>query len=218
MARGLDRIVGAAAKQALADGTTRRPVAAMVDLTKVLAPSDLAQVDPAVVAFYRDPRKYDIQAGVDFADGFSETFMDTMSFVSSLGDIPDRERGFEGYPIEQALYQDPQGRTHWDRHVVVDGERRPLFLARFEAAGKQLKETFEVKGKTVELYFDVAPYQGGVRLTLDNRRSSKLAYTSRIVFTTVPDGKGGMKTTGTYTCATRTVNGKVEMAIAPKQG
>lgn len=216
MMAGLRRVVGAAAAQAIADRTTHRPAGAMVDLAKVLPAAELAKVDPQVRAFYLDPTKHDIQAGVDFENGFSGAFMDTLSFLSSLGEIPDRMEGFEGYPIEQALYKDARGRTHWDRWVVVDGERRPLFLARFEVEGKQLVETFEVKGKTIKLHFDVEAHAGGVKLTLDNQRSSKLAYTSRIVFTTVPDGKGALTTTGAYTCATRTVDGKVTMKIAPK--
>lgn len=216
MMTGLRRILTDAARQAIADRATHRPASAMVELAKVLPADQLAKVDPAVVAFYRDPRKFDIAAGVEMADGFSTAFMDTLSFLSCLGEIPDTQKGFEGFPIEQELYKDPQGRTHWDRWVVVDGERKPLFLARFEVKGKQLVETFEVNGKTVALHFDVEPYQGGVRLTLNNGDSSKLAYTSRIVFTTVPDGKGGLETTGAYTCATKTVNGRVEMAITPK--
>jgi len=182
---GLKRILGSAVAQQVKHGTTQRPVTQLIDLATVLTPQQLAQLDPKVLAFYQDPRTFDITTGVDLANAPSELVLGALGpAVSGLGNIPDRGRGFEGYPLESELYKDRQGHTHWDRYVVVDGKRQPLFLARFETAGKQLVETFTVDGKDVPLYFDVAVVNGGLQLTLDHKKSSLAALTSNITFTT----------------------------------
>jgi hypothetical protein len=66
------------------------------------------------------------------------------------------------------------------------------------------------------LYFDVAPYEGGIRLTLDHGKSSKFAALSQIVFTTVPTAHGGISTTGDYSGKTRLINGQLELHMTPK--
>jgi hypothetical protein len=216
MMAGLKRIMGSAVAQRVQASTTHRPVARMIDLAKLLTPAQLAQVDPRVLAFYNDPRAFDISTGVDLDNAPSALVLGSLGpAFSGLGNIPDRGPGFEGYPLESELYKDLQGRTHWDRYVVVDGKRQPLFLARFETAGKQVKETFTVDGKDVALYFDVEVYQGGIRLTIDHQKSSLLALTSNIVFTTVPTASG-VETTGRYRCIDRIVKGAVSFHMTQK--
>jgi hypothetical protein len=216
MMAGLKRVLGAAASQKLHDASTQRPVARMIDLAKVLSPAQLAALDPKVRAFYEDPRAFDITTGVDLDNAPSALILGSLGpALSGLGNIPDRGKGFEGYPLENELYLDPTGHTHWDRYVVVDGKRQPLFLAKFETAGKQLVETFSVDGKDVALYFDVGVVDGGLQLKLDHQKSSKLALTSSITFTTVPTATG-LQTTGRYQCVDRIVKGAVTFRMTPK--
>ena len=216
---GLRRVGLEGLKQNLFDRADRLPAQQMVDLSQVLTPEQLAQVDPRVVAFYKSPNAFDITSGLHLPEhGFGGLLLGKAGpAVSGLGDIPDRQAGFEGYPIESELYKDAAGGTHWDRFVVVDGVRRDLFRAKFEVEGKQLKETFNVNGVELALYFDAEPHQGGLRLTLDHEKSSKLAALSNIVFTTVPTEEG-LKTMGVYTCKqmAKLVEGTVEMRMTPK--
>ncbi|MDB5098276.1 MAG: hypothetical protein JWM80_2697 [Cyanobacteria bacterium RYN_339] len=216
MMGGLKRIMGSSVAQRIQASTTHRPATGMIDLSKVLSAAQLAQLDPKVAAFYQDPRAFDISTGVDFDNTPSTLVLGALGpAVSGLGNIPDKGKGFEGYPLESELYKDLQGRTHWDRYVVVEGKRQPLFLARFETAGKQLKETFTVDGKDVALYFDVAVVNGGLQLTIDHKQSSLLAVTSNIVFTTIPTATG-VQTTGRYQCIDKIVKGAVTFRMTPK--
>lgn len=193
----------------------RLPAPFMVDLSQVLSLADLAKVNPIVLAFYKDPRNFDVKTGVDFSNNFSKFVLGTLHpFLSFMGKIPDRVKGFDGYPIEMDLYKDRDGHTHWDRSVVVDGRRMELFDAQFETEGKWLKETFNVHGKPVSLYFDVTPYQGGIKLVLIRKKSS-FVMDSDITFTTVPDGKG-LRTIGAYNWTYGLVHGEVEFRVTPK--
>jgi hypothetical protein len=214
---GLRRVTAQGLKQVVLKQDDRGSAGTMVDLSRVLTPEQLKQVDPRVVDFYKNPNGYAIEAGIHLPSGdLSKLVLGELGPVfSNLGDIPDRKEGFEGFALESELYHDAKGETHWDRYVVVDGERRPLFLARFGVEGKQLKETFRVHGKDVALYFNVEPHQGGVRLTLDHGKSSKLAAASDIVFTTVPNATG-IQTTGDYSGKTGLINGRVEMRMKPQ--
>lgn len=216
---GLDRVLKEGLKQTIANSDDRKTVSKMVDMAKVLTPAQLEQVDPQVLAFYRNPMAFDVQAGIHLPEeGLSKFVLGTLGpIASSLGDIPDRGQGFEAYPLEQSIYRDSKGRTHWDRQVVVDGERRDLFKARFEVEGKQVKETFSVNGVDIALYFDVTPHQGGLKLTLDHGKSSKLAGLSDIEFITTPTATG-LKTEGRYTCRQKTdlIKGTVAFRMAPK--
>jgi hypothetical protein len=217
---GLSRVARVGFKQTLLHRQDRQPIGQMVDLAQVLTPEQLKQVDPRVVAFYKNPEAFDVHTGIDIPkDLFSHLLLGTIGpIASSLGDIPDRQPGFENFPLEQELYRDAQGRAHWDRYVVVDGKRRDLFLARFEVVGKQVRETFTVDGVDIPLYFNVEPYQGGVRLVLDHTKSTKAAALSNIVFTTVPTAEG-LSTTGRYTCRQKAslVKGTLSFKIAPKK-
>lgn len=216
MMTGLRPIITRGVLQSVSETTDRKPVGTMVDLSKVLSPEQLAQVDPKVREFYQNPANFDIRTGVEFEGFLSRILLgEVASTVSGFGDIPDRKDGFENYPLESEVYRDAQGRGHWDRYAVVDGERKTVFNARFEVEGRQIKETFNVHGKDVALYFDVTPYQGGIRLTLDKDKSSKLTTTSNIVFTTTPTGDG-LKTIGHYTNATRLAEGRIEFRMAKK--
>ncbi len=215
MMAGLRRVMTEGFAQDRAGQGARIPAAGMIDLTKVLSPSELRQVDPKVLRFYQDPRNWDVRVGVDFKNWFSKLVLGKLDpFLSDMGKVPDRVRGFENYGLEADLYKDKAGHTHWDRYVVVDGRRMELFPARFETEGGHVVETFEMHGRPVRLVFDVAPYQGGIRLVLDRKQSS-FVMDSDIVFETVPTATG-LRTRGTYNCSFGLVNGTVEFRMTDR--
>jgi hypothetical protein len=213
---GLIPLAMRGAVKSVTGDTKRLDAPVMVDLAKVLTPEQLKQVDPKVVEFYRDPGKFDMTAGVDMPF-LSRQLFGVAAKVTGDGDIPDRVRGFEGYPLEMQLYKDPHGGTHWDRDIVVDGRRRQLFHAKFEQAGNQLKETFSIRGKEVTLYMNVEPYQGGVKISVDHAKSDKLASGGAVEFVTKPDGKGGMVSTGAFGGDNpKGITGTLEVRIKPR--
>ncbi len=218
----LARIVAAGARMEQVGGVAgvdRRSVDQMVDLSLVLPKEKLAQLDPRIVAFYANPMNFDVTTGVEMPWLNRIVMGGIGSFVAQQGQIPDRQRGFEGYPLEMELYQDPQGAVHWDRHVVVDGKRRTLFNAQFEVTDvdgkKMLRETFRVAGQQVALFFNADVKDGKLVLSLDEDRSSKMARTSDITFTTSPS-KEGLVTTGAYVGTGIDCTGAVTFKMRPK--
>jgi len=215
MMAGLRRVLSEGIAQDADRAGARVPAAGMLDLAEVLPPDQLRRVDPRVVRFYRDPRGWDVRVGVDFKNWFSKQVLGRLDpFLADMGKVPDRVRGFEGYALEQDLYRDRAGGTHWDRFVVVDGRRKTLFPARFEAEKGRVVETFSVHGHPVRLVFDVSPHQGGIRLVL-NRKLSSFVLDSDIVFETVPTPTG-LRTRGTYNCSFGLVNGAVDFRMTEK--
>jgi hypothetical protein len=214
---GLTRILKDGFNQTTFDKTRIAAAAPtkMVDLSTVLSPEKLKKVDPKVIEFYKNPGNFNITVGIEMPQVTSKILFGASSLISDQGDIPDRVKGFEGYPLEMSLYNDQNGKTHWDRNIIVDGKQRHLFHAVFEAEGNQVKETFKVKGQETALYFNVEPYKGGIRLSLDKKKSSKLASVSNITFTTTPQ-PNGLKTIGAYESAKDVVSGKVEFHIQDK--
>lgn len=212
--RGLGATIARGLKAQAAGEDVRRAAPAMVDFARVLSPDQLKQVDPKVLEFYRDPTRFDVQVRANMPDELSRVvFGDLAPALSGLGALP-TGKGAKA-PLEMELYRDAGGGTHWDRYTVLEGKREPLFLAKFELEGKQLKETFNVRGKEVALYFDVAPHQGGLRLTLDPERSSLLASGSRIVFTTRVT-RQGMVSIGDYSDVTGTLHGQAQFDVRAK--
>jgi hypothetical protein len=194
----------------------RVPTNKMVDLSRVLPPAKLAQLDPKIIAFYDNPLNFDVTTGVSMP-WLNRIVMGGMgSLISGQGQIPDRVRGFEGYPLEMDLYQDPAGHTHWDRHVVVDGKRRTLFHAKFEVDGAQLKETFTVAGREVELYFNADVTGGKLVLSMDATKSDKLARCSAITFSTQVTAAGSLETTGDYVGTGLDCTGTITFLVTPK--
>ncbi len=172
---------------------THGPAVAMVDLAAVLDPAQLRAVDPAVRAFYQNPTRFVLHVAGNYPDRLDRLLLGKLApALSGLGRLPTAEA-----LAESDLYRDAAGRTHWDRYVVRGGTRQALFIARFERVAKQIKETFYVHGLEVALYFDVEPYQRGLRLTLDRRRSSWLAMPFDITFITLPTA-GGVASTGEF--------------------
>jgi hypothetical protein len=213
---GLTRTIGRGIGQIATGKGDRAVTTSMVDLSRVLTPAQLKQVDPRVVAFYKQPGSFDMQAGVDFEGGLSDVLLGKLApAIAGQSQIDDKGRGFENYPMETELYKDDEGATHWDRYVIVDGERKPLFLANFEVEGRQIKETFNIHGKRIALYFDVVPHEGGVRLTLDRKKSSKLVMGSDIVFTVKPT-EDALVTTGQFQGPAQAVGTTFTMRMAPK--
>jgi hypothetical protein len=213
---GLTRILSAGFNQTTFEKSNVYDPTVMVDLARVLPPEKLKQVDPKVIEFYKNPGNFDIAVGAEMPSFSSKILFGASSLLADQGDIPDRVKGFEGYPLEMALYNDQKGRTHWDRNIIVDGKQRHLFHAIFEAEGSQVKETFKIKGQETALYFNVEPYQGGIKLSLDNKKSSRLATTSNITFTTTPS-QYGLTTIGKYESVKDIVNGQVEFRIKDKK-
>ena len=179
----------------------------MVDLSKVLSASDYAQVDPVVRTFYANPTSWtgDITLGFDGTQNhglmcsvLTKVAAEAVTF-SGASLVGDRMPTSGTFPFETELYKDAHGDTHWNRYVVdTDGRRKPLFIAGFTTKDGQIRETFTAAGMVdIPLYFNVTPYQGGVRLTLDPSHSSKL-FTSfvDIEFTGTPSGDGGVDVHG----------------------
>jgi hypothetical protein len=197
-------------------GLSRTPTNKMVDLSQVLPPDKLAQLDKRIIAFYDNPTNFNVTTGVEMP-WFNRIFLGGLgAMISGQGNIPDRVRGFEGFPLEQELYKDPQGHVHWDRSVVVDGHQRTLFHAKFEVDGKQLKESFVVKGREVHLYFNADVVNGGLVLKMDKEKSDLLARCSMITFSTQVTSTGELCTTGAYEGSGRDCTGRVEFRIKPK--
>lgn len=213
---GLTRVAGVGLKETLTGDTVRQATGTMIDFSKVLSPDQLKRVDKRVLDFYLHPTRYDVTASAGLPGTSDRVVLgDLAPVLSGLGHLPANQGPGHPTPIEQDLYRDAQGGTHWDRYAVVDGHREPLFLARFEAAGKQLRETFSVRGAEVSLYFNVEPYQGGLRLTLDRAKSSELAASSNITFTTLPNGNG-VSSTGEYADVTGLLHGVARFEVKPK--
>ncbi len=184
-------------------GAEKRPEAdELMDITEGMTPEQASQLDPMVIDFYNNPTRYDMTAVADMPQ--MHMFMsEAMSLVSGMGNIPMQKEGESTAtpaPVEQELWKDEDGKVHWDRDIVVDGHKETLFHATMEMEGGQLKETFDIRGVEVPLYFDVTPYNGGVQILLDTDKSSPMAPKS-IVFHAVPDGDG-MLVTGTYDIGT----------------
>jgi hypothetical protein len=191
----LDADANVLSVQRAASRQTRTPTDKLVDLRDVLSPEDFAKLDPRVVAFYENPTRFDLRAGVDMSL-LGYHVLPMVAVAIHQGQIEDSFPGFEDLPMRQELTVDEKGHTHWHRMVEQGGKWHTLFDATFERDGKYIKETFKRGPLRIPLVFKVAPYgDGGIRLTLDPLRSSKLALTQKIVFTTVPTSEG-LTTTG----------------------
>ena len=169
----------------------------MIDLTAAFSPEELVKLDPTIVDFYRHPLSYDMDGFAQLAP-LQRYLLKSVATVAGQGhlptavmdgkhDVPQAERTH--YPIEQDVWKDKAGHTHWDRDVVVDGEQQTLFHATFEMVGRQLCETFNIHGIEVPLYFNLSLSGHGMKIELDASKSSMFAPSS-IVFTAQPAGDG----------------------------
>jgi hypothetical protein len=222
---GLAPLIGSGLKQKRAGVDQRTHPDQLVDITKALKPEQVANLDPTIIDFYRHPLSYDIQAFAQLAP-LQAHLLQAVGAVAGQGHIPasvtrdghdlseDKQRR---YAVEQDVWQDKHGRTHWDRDLVIDGKDRTLFHATFEMVGQQLCETFNVHGVAIPLYFNLVPSGNGLRLELDPAKSSKLAPKS-IVFFTQPAGDGMLRTDGTYQGFASSAVGKVEFLIHRRDG
>jgi hypothetical protein len=169
----------------------------LVDLAGALSPEQLAALDPTILDFYRHPTSYDMTALAEFepVQGF---LLQALSAVSGLGNLPASPAAKpREYAVEQNLWRDQHGKTHWDRDVVVNGEQQALFHATFELVGNEVCETFNVRGITIPLYFHLVPRGRGINLVLDREKSSSLA-PPNIVFIVQPAGKDALVVVGQY--------------------
>jgi hypothetical protein len=215
---GLAPIIAKGRSEEKAGTASRVEPSEMIDLSKTLSKEQIATLDPTILDFYRHPTSYDISAFAQFSPLQAHLFH-LLGDVANNGKIPAAITGKGGgdgphqeYPVEQNLWKDDKGRTHWDRDVVVKGEQQPLFHATFELVGDQLCETFHVHGVTVPLYFNLQPTGHGLTLNLDKAKSSRFA-PANINFTAQPAGDGQVVVTGRYEGLASSPDTRVEFHI-----
>lgn len=181
----------------LEGGGEGTPVKEVVDLAGVLTAQELGDLPTEVVAFYADPGSFVVEAGLD-AKPFSRALLALSAVVARQTDIPDRVRGFEGYPVGQLVYRDRQGRTHWDRYGKVDGRWRRLFLARVAAAPGRFTETFVVYGVPLALPFRAHVEDGALVLTLGRALGAPLSWIAKVEYRTRKTEDGAVATRGDF--------------------
>ncbi len=184
----------------------------LLDLETVLEPHELAQVDPSVVAYYANPDRYrgmsqiEVVAGRKAPANLFDFMAQTMNLAATSvsahvgGAVLGTQIASSGeFPVETELLRDRQGVTHWNRYAVGDdGRRKALFMASFVPEKGKIKETFtSAAGLRIPLYFDAEPFEGGVRLSLDTKLSSKLVTAfADVKFFVLPAGDGAVKIRG----------------------
>jgi hypothetical protein len=181
----------------LEGGGEGTPAVEVLDLSRVLAAEQLAQLPREVVDLYGDPRSFRIRAGLD-ARPFSRFLLAVSAVLARQTNIPDRERGFEGYPVGQLVYRDARGRTHWDRYGLVDGEWRRLFLARVSGAPGMFFETFVLYGVPVVLPFRAHVEGETLVMSLTRRWSAPFSWFGRVEYRTRRSGPGEVETRGDF--------------------
>ncbi len=168
---------------------------AVLDLSRVLDPGALAQLPREVVDLYADPQSFRIRAGLD-AKPYSRRLLALSAVLARQTNIPDRERGFEGYPVGQLVYRDGRGRTHWDRYGLVDGEWRRLFLARVSGEPGMFFETFVLYGVPVVLPFHAHVDGETLVMSLTRRWSAPFSWFGKVEYRTRRSAAGEVETRG----------------------
>ena len=181
----------------LEGGGAGTPVVAVLDLSRVLDPAELAQVPREVVDLYADPQSFRIRAGLD-AKPYSRWLLALSAVLARQTNIPDREPGFEGYPVGQLVYRDARGRTHWDRYGLVDGEWRRLFLARVSGERGMFFETFVLYGVPVVLPFHAHVDGETLVMSLTRRWSAPFSWFGKVEYRTRRTAAGEVETRGAF--------------------
>ena len=173
------------------------PSVEVLDLSRVLGGAELARLPREVVELYADPRSFCIRAGLD-AGPYSRLLLAAGALLARQTNIPDRERGFEGYPVGQLVYRDGKGRTHWDRYGLVDGEWRRLFLARVAGEPGLFFETFVLYGVPVVLPFRAHVEGETLVMSLTRRWSAPFSWFGRVEYRTRRTAEGEVETRGDF--------------------
>lgn len=181
----------------LEGGGRGAPVDEVLDLSRVLDPEALARLPREVVDLYADPQGFRLRAGLEAAP-FSRFLLAASAVLARQTNIPDRERGFEGYPVGQLVYRDARGRTHWDRYGLVDGEWRRLFLARVRGEPGLFFETFMVYGVPVVLPFRARVDDDTLVLTLTRRWLAPFSWLGQVEYRTRRTGPHEIETRGDF--------------------
>ncbi|MDB4939458.1 MAG: hypothetical protein JWP87_6430 [Labilithrix sp.] len=173
------------------------PVDEVLDLSSVLDRDALGRLPPEVIAFFTSPHGFRIRAGLDAAP-VSRFLLAISAIVARQTNIPDRERGFESYPVGQLIYRDARGRTHWDRYGLVDGEWRRLFLARVGGEPGKFFETFVLYGVPVVLPFRAHVDGDTLVMTLQPRLSAPFSWFGRVEYRTRRTAANEVETRGDF--------------------
>lgn len=181
----------------LEGGGRGTPVRQVLDLSCVLDEAELARLPREVVDLYAEPQRFRIRAGLDAAP-LSRLLLAVSAVLARQTNIPDRERGFEGYPVGQLIYRDEQGRTHWDRYALVDGQWRRLFLARMAGERGLVFETFVLYGVPVVLPFRARVEDETLVLSLIRRWSAPFSWFGRVEYRTRRTSTHDVETRGDF--------------------
>jgi hypothetical protein len=181
----------------LEGGGRGTPVQEVLDLSSVLDPEALARLPREVVELFASPHRFRIRAGLDAAP-VSRFLLALSAVVARQTNIPDRERGFEGYPVGQLVYRDARGRTHWDRYGLVDGEWRRLFVARVAGQRGLFSETFVVYGVPIVLPFRAHVEEDTLVMTLTRRWSAPFSWFGRVEYRTRRTADDEVETRGDF--------------------
>jgi hypothetical protein len=181
----------------LEGGGEGEPADGVVDLSGVLDAGELAKLPRRVATFFAAPHRFDVAAGLD-GDAWSRALLAASAVVFRQTDIPDRERGFEAYPVGQVIYRDRRGRVHWDRYGLVDGAWRRLFVARVAGAPGRFVETFVLYGVPVALVFAPRVEDGALVFTLTRRWTSPLSWIARVEYRTGLHAPDEVRTHGDF--------------------
>jgi RHS repeat-associated protein len=123
------------------DGHTR-----LIDL-KRLGARPGKNIAPLLYLFYKDPTKFSFTASVEFfgiqgpdqksaVNGVQVSqFGATVFGIFGQGGIAAYDRpGKENYPVQTEIYEDTDGKRHFDRLLVVGDRQVPLFVGTFDIA------------------------------------------------------------------------------------
>lgn len=181
----------------LEGGGEGTPVIEVLDLSRVLDAGEVAGLPREVVELYADPQSFRIRAGLD-ATPYSRLLLAVSAVLARQTNIPDRARGFEGYPVGQLVYRDARGRTHWDRYGLVDGAWRRLFLARVSGEPGMFFETFVLYGVPVVLPFRAHVDGETLVMSLTRRWSAPFSWFGKVEYRTRRSGAGEVETRGDF--------------------
>lgn len=186
--------------------------APLVDLAKLLPAPDLARVHPFVREFYADPSAFDVVARLHMSRIMEHLVRGGLSIspLYALGLVASRDaKKKQSYPVKMVI-QEEEGRSRWDRFLVIDGKEVPLFKGHVSIVDGCLRESLEGHGMPVHIDLRARPDGEGVRFELQRGSPSLLFTASRISYTTHPTANG-IQTVGRYQNRLLRVDGRIEL-------
>ena len=178
-------------------GGQGEPTKMVLDLTDVFDTETLARIPSEVRTLYEDPGAFQLEAGLD-AKPYSRVLLALSAVIARQTEIPDRTRGFEGYPVGSLIYRDKRGRTHWDRYGLVDGTWRRIFTARVAGGKARFTETFVVYGLPIELPFHAHLDGETLVMTLIPKWSAPFSWIGKVEYRTARPAPGEVRTNGDF--------------------